>query len=88
MKKENRMLLLFLGGIFAVSTAIPILEELTNLILTWIEYLKIIPSKKIAHGNKDLQEIIGNSNECNEQSYAIGFEIPSENEAYDDYYDE
>ena len=88
MPQQGQIYFLFLGGIFAVSTAIPILEELTNLILTWIEYLKIIPSKKIAHGNKDLQEIIGNSNECNEQSYAIGFEIPSENEAYDDYYDE
>ena len=65
-----------------------LLEEFTNLILTWIEYLKIVPSKKIASGNKDLQDIIGNSEEYNEESYAIGFEIPSENEAYDDYYDE
>lgn len=47
MKKENKTLLSFLCGIFAVSTAIPILEELTNLILTWIEYLKIVPSKKL-----------------------------------------
>ena len=88
MKKENKILLSFLCGIFAVSTAIPILEELTNLILTWIEYLKIVPSKKIAIGNKDLQDIIGNSEEYNEESYAIGFEIPNKSEENDDYYDE
>ena len=42
-----------LGIVFSVCI-LPILEELTNYVLSWMEVGKIIPTKKVLKGNKDL----------------------------------
>lgn len=85
--KENKTLLSYILGACTIIVFLPIMEELVNVILSWIEYLKIIPSKLILKGNAELQEIQNESEEMNSDTCAIGFHyVPEDNE--DDYYDD
>lgn len=71
----------FIAGILFYVMVIPILESLVEMILGYIETLKIENTKKVTKGNIDIMELQAQT----EQSYtnAIGFEVPSE-----EYYDE
>lgn len=85
--KENKTLLSYILGACTIIVFLPIMEELVNVILSWIEYLKIIPSKLVLKGNAELQEIQNESGEMDSDTCAIDFHyVPEDDE--DDYYDD
>lgn len=59
--KENKTLLSYILGACTIVIFLPIVEELVNVILSWIEYLKILPGKLVIKGNAELQELQSNS---------------------------
>lgn len=61
----------YIFGLLTGLLFIPIIEELLNVILAWIEWLKIFPSKLVVKGNKELSEL--QSNEEYTQTNVIGF---------------
>ena len=71
--KENKTLLSYILGACTIVIFLPIVEELVNVILSWVEYLKIIPSKLVLKGNAELQEIQNESGEMDSDTCAIGF---------------
>lgn len=83
--KENKTLLSYILGACTIVIFLPIVEELVNVILSWIEYLKIIPSKLVLKGNAELQEIQNESEEMDSDTCAIGFHYEPKTE---EYYDE
>lgn len=83
--KENKTLLSYILGACTIIVFLPIMEELVNVILSWIEYLKIIPSKLVLKGNAELQELQSDSENEQVDTCAIGFHYEPENE---EYYDE
>lgn len=54
--KENKTLLSYILGACTIVIFLPIVEELVNVTLSWIEYLKILPGKLVIKGNAELQE--------------------------------
>lgn len=86
--KENKTLLSYILGACTIIVFLPIMEELVNVILSWIEYLKIIPSKLVLKGNAELQEIQNESGEMDSDTCAIGFHYVPEDNKDDYYYDE
>lgn len=64
----------FIAGMCIGMCGIPILQELTTLILQWIEVCKIKPSIKILEGNADLTKY----QDVTDDTSAIGFDIPLE----------
>lgn len=85
--KENKTLLSYILGACTIVIFLPIVEELVNVILSWIEYLKILPGKLVIKGNAELQELQSNSETEEVDTCAIGFHyVPEDNE--DDYYDD
>lgn len=52
--KENKTLLSYILGACTIVIFLPIVEELVNVILSWIEYLKILPGKLVIKGNAEL----------------------------------
>lgn len=61
---------LYIGNGSSIAI-IPISEELTTVILSWVEYLKLKPSKLVLQGNKEIQELQAETEEVN--TCAIGF---------------
>lgn len=43
--KKNKTLLSYILGACTIVIFLPIVEEIVNVILSWIEYLKILPGK-------------------------------------------
>lgn len=83
--KENKSLLSYILGACTIVIFLPIVEELVNVILSWVEYLKIIPSKLVLKGNAELQEIQNESGEMDSDTCAIGFHYePKTEEFYDE----
>lgn len=41
--KKNKTLLSYILGACTIVIFLPIVEEIVNVILSWIEYLKILP---------------------------------------------
>jgi hypothetical protein len=80
--KENKS---FLLGIVTVVVAIPVLEALVDLVLTWVEALKIKPTTIVLKGNKDLQEL-QTTLEKVDDGVAIGFQYTGDEEL--DYEDD
>lgn len=77
----------FIIGILTGMVLIPIVEELITVIFQWIEYMKILPSKLILKGNKELAELQGDA-EGYEETSAIGFHYEPKEEYYEDDYEE
>lgn len=50
--KNNKTIMAFILGILSYMLLIPVIEEFTNVLLSWIEYFKILPSKLVLKGNK------------------------------------
>lgn len=73
MKNKNNNLLTFILGIISYICLIPIIEELTNVLLSWIEYLKIRPGKLVIKGNNELKELQG-EDDTESETCAIGFQ--------------
>lgn len=53
---------------------VPIIEEIVNIVLAWMEYFKILPSKLVLKGNNELADLQSETQEHN--TYAIGFDYP------------
>lgn len=79
--KDNKN---FILGLLAGIVVIPIIEELLNVVFTWIEYLKILPSKLVLKGNDELSKLRPDGVE--EQTSVIGFQYNEEE--YDDDFEE
>lgn len=77
---KDKSLKYYILGFVTGFIAIPLMEELMNVVNTWIQVLIIKPSKIVIKGNKELSELQGNEEEI--QTQCIGFQVPSE----DDYY--
>lgn len=87
MKNKNDKLFAFILGILAYICFIPVIEELTNVLLSWIEYLKILPSKLVLKGNKKLVELQGEE-DMESEACAIGFQYNQKEDFDDEYEDE
>lgn len=83
--KENKALLSYILGACTIVIFLPIVEEIVNVILSWIEYLKILPGKLVIKGNAELQELQSNSETEEVDTCAIGFPYEPKTE---EYYDE
>lgn len=78
---KNKNTITYIIGILTGLILIPILEELLNVVLTWIEYLKIKPSILVSKGNKELLEL---QNDGESETSVIGFQYtPEPDEEYD-----
>lgn len=75
----------FIAGVVTGLCVIPVLEELTNLALAWVESAKVAPSKRTLKGSKEMAEIQGGE-EISTQ--VIGFQYSPEEEDEDCYEDE
>lgn len=82
---KNKNVLFYILGMVSSIAIIPILEELTTVILSWVEYLKLKPNKLVLQGNKEIQELQAETEEVN--TCAIGFHYNPETE-FDDEYEE
>jgi len=78
--KNNKTIMAFILGILSYMLLIPVIEEFTNVLLSWIEYFKILPSKEL----KELQEEDGIESE----TYAFGFQYNQKEDFDDEYEDE
>lgn len=72
----------FLSGILFISFIVPFLEELLNLILTWIEWRKGKLTVNITELNNQIRKL--SEEEMPENSYAIGFTVPMTEKDDDD----
>ena len=80
--KEHKTILLFIFGVLFASV-LPLVDELVTVIASLMDWLKIIPSRHIAKGNKELQDIYG-SEETGSVS-AIGFQMLESEDEYQEY---
>ncbi len=62
---KNKNALFYILGMVSSIAIIPILEELTTVILSWVEYLKLKPNKLVLQGNKEIQELQAETEEVN-----------------------
>lgn len=83
--KKNKTLLSYILGACTIVIFLPIVEEIVNVILSWIEYLKILPGKLVIKGNAELQELQSDFEVESTDTCAIGFHYEPETE---EYYDE
>ena len=73
---KDKSLLFYASGIVSAVVIAPVLDELVNLACAYVQSWTIKPAKKIAQGQKEINEISGE--ECEEKTPCIGFEIPNE----------
>ena len=81
MKKDDSKLKIYVIGILTIVAIIPLIESLVNVVITWIEYLKTIPTKKILEENKEIQKLQSEIEPIN--TFAMGFQAP-EDYVFDD----
>lgn len=79
---NNKNVKYYIFGILSYALLFPVVEELVNVIQSWIQVLLIKPSRIVLEANKDLAEL-QNTDEY-QQTDCVGFQMPSE-EDYDDY---
>ena len=83
-KNTNNNTKHFIIGLLSGLLFIPVIEELLNVIMTWIQVLLLRPNKIVLKGNKELSELQG---EEPAQTSCIGFQVSSENDD-EDYEDD
>lgn len=84
--RKNNTWIFYILGVISGMIAIPCIEELLSVCLLWIEWLKILPSKLIAKGNKEIADLHECDTEMQTNVNAIGFKIP-DNMEDDEYYE-
>lgn len=72
----------YIFGLITGIAILPILDELLNVVMLWIEVLKMKPTRIISAWNKEMGK-----EEQAIDTYAIGFQAPN-SEDYDDDFDE
>lgn len=85
--KNNKTIMAFILGILSYMLLIPVIEEFTNVLLSWIEYFKILPSKLVLKGNKELKEL-QEEDGIESETYAFGFQYNQKEDFNDEYEDE
>lgn len=85
--KNNKTIMAFILGILSYMLLIPVIEEFANVLLSWLEYFKILPSKLVLKGNKELKEL-QEENDIESETYAIGFQYNQKEDFDDEYEDE
>ena len=85
--KNNKTIMAFILGILSYMLLIPVIEEFTNVLLSWIEYFKILPSKLVLKGNKELKEL-QEEDGIESETYAFGFQYTQKEDFDDEYEDE
>ena len=83
-KNTNNNTKHFIIGLLSGLLFIPVIEELLNVIIAWIQVLILKPNKIVLKGNKDIAEL--QSEEEPVQTSCIGFQVSSEED--DDCYDD
>ena len=73
-------------GIITVVIAIPITEELTNVICGYLEVLKGKNTKKVMQINKEIEDLQMQLEPIN--TNCIGFKVPNQEEYYEDDWEE
>lgn len=73
----------YILGLLSGLLFIPIIEELLNVIMAWIQVLILKPNKIVLQGNKELAELQNDDVE-DEQTNCIGFQISNEDEYYEE----
>lgn len=72
MKENKNTIFAFMIGIVSVIAFIPIIETIVELIISWIEVLKVVPVKMTLKGNREIQELQVDLEKVDD-SVAIGF---------------
>lgn len=85
--KNNKTIMAFILGILSYMLLIPVIEEFANVLLSWLEYFKILPSKLVLKGNKELKEL-QEEDGIESETYAIGFQYNQKEDFDDEYEDE
>lgn len=85
--KNNKTIMAFILGILSYMLLIPVIEEFTNVLLSWIEYFKILPSKLVLKGNKELKEL-QEEDGIESETYVFGFQYNQKEDFDDEYEDE
>ncbi len=73
----------FIWGIISGMFLIPVIEEFSNVFLSWIQVLLIKPNKLVLKGNQELSDLRGEDESV--QTQCIGFQVPSCDDCCDDY---
>lgn len=73
----------YILGLITGIAILPLLDELLNVAMLWIEVLKMKPSRIISDWNKEMGK-----EEQTIDTYAIGFQAPNDEEYDDDDFDE
>lgn len=83
---KNKNLLSYIFGLITGVILLPVIDELLNVLYSWIEVMKIKPSSIITEWNEE----VASKSDGTEQTYAIGFHAPDPEleEYYDDDYEE
>lgn len=85
--KENKSMWHYVFGLLSGLLFIPVIEEFSNVIMSWIQVLLLKPTEKVLKGNQEIYDL-QEASEC-QVSNCIGFQVPNEYEYYDDdEYDE
>lgn len=85
--KENKSMWHYVFGLLSGLLFIPVIEEFSNVIMSWIQVLLLKPTEKVLKGNQEISDL-QEASEC-QVSNCIGFQVPNEYEYYDDdEYDE
>ena len=79
---KNNPLKYFIIGLSIGFILLPLIEELMNVVNTWIQVLIIKPSKIVLKGNKELSEL--QDDEIPQETFCMGFRAPSDSEYYED----
>ena len=87
MPMKDKSIWHYIFGLLSGLLLIPVIEEFSNVIMSWIQVLLLKPTKKVLKGNQEISDLQESSEY--QVSNCIGFQVPNEYEYYDDdEYDE
>lgn len=79
---KDKKLLLYILGLVTGFILLPVIDELLNVLYSWIEVMKIKPSSIIAKWNEE----VASKGDGTEQTFAISFQAPDPE--LEEYYEE
>lgn len=69
---KDKKLLSYIFGLITGVVLLPVIDELLNVLYSWIEVMKIKPSAIISEWNEE----VASKGDETEQTFAIGFHAP------------
>ena len=79
---DNKNIKHFLFGLVSGMLIIPVVDELLNVIMAWIQVLLLKPNKIVLNGNKELSNLQEQTEY--QQSSCIGFHVGTVQDDYED----